>query len=61
MEHFTLKTEEVLAYCSRCGRYTMHSVSCGRKGHCLDHQTPVRAKRPKRKQLHLFERMDCDQ
>jgi len=40
-EHYTQATYECSAWCNRCGRVTRHSVSGGRRGACLEHQTPI--------------------
>lgn len=55
MQHATPEPEQVRAYCSKCDRPTMHAMRGRRKAHCLEHQTPIRVKRPKPKQLDLFE------
>jgi hypothetical protein len=36
-QHFTRSTTQVLAYCNRCGRRTMHRVDDRRIGPCLEH------------------------
>lgn len=55
-EHYTRNTENVTAWCNKCGRQTQHRVDAGRKGPCLDcieqaekkrHETPVREKKSK--------------
>jgi hypothetical protein len=43
-EHYTKNTEAVTAWCNKCNRPTMHQVSAGRRGHCLEHETPIKAK-----------------
>lgn len=60
-EHYTRNTESATAWCNKCNRMTTHRVDDGRKGPCLEHETPVRAKLPKfepieEKQKDLFEK-----
>lgn len=60
-EHYTRNTESATAWCSKCNRMTEHRVDGGRRGPCLEHLTPVRAKIPKfdppeEKQKDLFEK-----
>jgi hypothetical protein len=45
-EHYTRNTESVTAWCLKCHRNTQHRVDNGRKGPCLEHETPVRPKPP---------------
>lgn len=56
-EHYTRNTESVIAWCAKCQRMTQHRVDDGRRGPCLEHQTPVREKKEKREsaQKGLFE------
>lgn len=44
-EHFTQGTLGCLAWCNFCGRPTQHSVSAGRKGHCLEHEPALLSKK----------------
>lgn len=44
-EHYTRNTESATAWCNRCQRMTTHRVDGGRKGPCLEHQTPVHEKK----------------
>lgn len=60
-EHYTRNTTEATAWCNKCNRMTQHRVDSGRRGPCLEHQTPVKAKIPpfkpaKDKQGKLFEK-----
>ena len=54
-EHYTMNTEEVSVYCSKCGRVTVHKVNCGRLAQCLEHQVPIKVKRPRPEQFKLFD------
>ena len=45
-EHYTRNTESVTAWCNKCQRVTEHRVDGGRKGPCLQHETPVQEKKP---------------
>jgi hypothetical protein len=45
--HYTKNTESCRVWCNKCSRITEHRVDNGRRGPCLEHQTPVRAKIPK--------------
>jgi hypothetical protein len=54
-EHYTRNTTDCLAWCEHCRRLTQHRVDGGRRGPCLEHETPVRAKIPPlEKQKTLF-------
>ena len=54
-EHYTQSTDEVLIYCSKCGRLTVHKVSAGRLGHCMECVRAPKVKRPRPEQFKLFE------
>lgn len=43
-EHYTRNTESVTAWCNKCQRFTEHRVDNGRKGPCMEHETPVKPK-----------------
>lgn len=47
-EHYTRNTETATAWCNKCNRMTVHRIDGGRKGPCLEHDTPVKEKKPKR-------------
>jgi len=52
-EHYTKNTLECTAWCETCGRQTKHAVSDGRRGRCLEHESPQYSK----KQLARRERL----
>lgn len=35
-QHFTKNTVSASFYCNKCGKFTQHKVSDGRKAHCLE-------------------------
>lgn len=62
MEHYTRRTEYVLAFCGTCMRVTKHPVSGGRMGLCIEHGPKAKPspkgdrqkKRPAPETLDLF-------
>lgn len=44
-EHNTRNTETVTAWCNQCSRNTDHSVSNGRRGRCIEHNSPTFTKK----------------
>ena len=44
-EHYTKHTEAVTRWCPHCNRDTLHRVSAGRIGHCLEHDAPTLTKK----------------
>lgn len=39
-EHYTTNTESVTRWCGTCSRPTQHSVTAGRVGRCMEHESP---------------------
>jgi hypothetical protein len=54
-EHYTRNTKSVTQWCNECGCPTRHAVSAGRVGRCRRHQAKVRPRKPRSRQLSLFE------
>lgn len=55
-EHFTRNTTEALIWCNKCQRNTVHRIDDGRRGPCLEHETPIKPKKPEPpKSGNLFE------
>ncbi len=57
-EHYTKNTIEATCWCKKCGKATQHRIDDGRRGPCLEHETPVKPKKEplKEKQEDLFPR-----
>jgi ribosomal protein L44E len=55
-QHYTKNTEQVSAYCPTCNGVTMHLVSDGRRGRCVnEHHKDKLTKNLKHDQGSLFE------
>ena len=55
-EHYTRNTVEATCWCNKCGKMTQHRIDDGRRGPCLEHETPVKPKpESKRKEPGLFD------
>ena len=47
-QHYTRGTVEASAYCNKCGKMTMHTVSDRRLGYCIPcYQKPLPEAKPK--------------
>ena len=57
-QHYTSNTVSVSKWCNKCGRFTQHSVSGHRAGHCLEHvpepKKDATSKKPVAVQAGLF-------